>query len=213
MNDAASQHATTGPGSGASTRSPRGIRLAHLSALVALGILVVACSGSGASPGTAAPAGQGSADAGAPSSAAPGGSVAALGTTLPGVVATDVTQGLQGQGFTCQGPITFLDGVEFSCTGPEDAEAKRTVDVIGMSPTDVRSVNGSFIWSGAAGGFDAAANAFMSSVAALQYTGADPSAAQAWVTSTPKGQTTFGPATFSITTANLSRLLFITGTK
>jgi hypothetical protein len=82
-----------------------------------------------------------------------------------------------------------------------------------MSPTDVRSVNGSFIWSGGAEAFDAAADAFLSSLAALQYTGADPSAAQAWVTSTPQGRTTFGPATFSITTANQSRLLFITGTK
>jgi hypothetical protein len=213
VNDAASQRATIGLRTGGSPRRSRRKWLAHASALVGLGILVAACGGSSASTGTSAPAGQGSADAGAPSSGAQGGSVATLGATLPGVVATDVTQGLQGQGFTCQGPITFLDGVEFSCTGPADGEARQTVDIIGMSPTDVRSVNGSFIWSGAADGFDAAANAFMSGVAALQYTGADPSAAQAWVTSTPKGQTTFGPATFSITTANLSRLLFITGTK
>jgi hypothetical protein len=147
------------------------------------------------------------------SEALPSYSVAQLGAQIPGLAAADVKLNLEPKGFTCEGPTSFLDGVDYIRDFHHAPTYSERVEITGMSPSDIRSVESTFFWFGAKAQLDANADAFLGYMATLPYEGASPEPAKTWVTSHQTGETSFGPAKYALTTAptGLVRTLDVTG--
>jgi hypothetical protein len=139
-------------------------------------------------------------------------SVAQFGSQIPGLTAADVTINLEDRGHTCEGPNEFLDGVEYLCELDTDPIYVERVEIVGMSPTEIRSVESAYFWFGDPTQMDARADDFLGYMATLPYEGAAPADARTWVQANTSGTTTFGPATYELTEADLFRSLDIRGT-
>ena len=140
-------------------------------------------------------------------------SVTSLGSPIPGLTAADVKLNIEERGFTCEGPTLFLDGVDYVCEDASDPMVDYRVEITGMSPTDIRSVDATILWYGDKAELDARADEFLGYIATLPYGGATPEKARAWVKAHATGTATFGGAKYELSTAGtgLARVLTITG--
>ncbi len=108
---------------------------------------------------------------------------------------------LQQRGLTCTGPASLADGISYTCTGTNGAGTiEWRVDMIGSSPTVIRSVDATVLWYGSGDG-DAAFDDFLGYIATLPYDGAQPEAARTWASANTTGTTSFGGAEYQLVSA------------
>jgi hypothetical protein len=209
----------------------RGLSLRGKAIVVAITTILVLVAGASGDPPSSSNLSVGPTDAPSPSpevfspgptaaaetprSAAPtsSDSVTAFGSQIRGLTADDVLATLRDRGFVCEGPTTFLDGVDYICDFDEDPLYSFRVEITGLTPSDIRAVEAVFFWFGDKAQLDAGADDFLGLIASLPYEGSSPEEARNWVQSKEEGTTFIGPATFELMTADtgLTRVLEISG--
>ena len=94
--------------------------------------------------------------------------------TIPGLTAVDVTKSFEDIGFTCTGPTRLQTMISWSCSLTDQGGAlEYRVDMLGESPTRIRSVNGTVL-DYTASPSEGNALPFLQFLATLPYDGAKP---------------------------------------
>ena len=128
--------------------------------------------------------------------------------TIPGLVAVDVHGNFSDKGFECDGMKIIGDDNLWNCEEKDQSHSYQ-VEVFGTSPTQIKSVRyTSLDFSGSP---DEVARQFLAYGASLQYDGADPAAAKAWVEGNvgKNAETEIGGVKFELTAAGTARMLRI----
>lgn len=126
---------------------------------------------------------------------------------IAGLALVDITKNLEPRGFRCEGPRQLQTMASWTCSGTQGADVEFRVDVIGASPTRVRSVNAT-VTQYQAQPSDATAANFLGFIATLPYTDAEPQRARAWVEANiarRDATMTIGTARFSLSRARTGR--------
>ena len=142
-----------------------------------------------------------------PSAAIASPAPAAAPDVIVGFVVANVTMNLERRGFRCEGPRQLQTLASWTCRGSQGAEVEFLVDVLGASPTRVRSINASVIQSQAQPS-DAIAAEFLGFVATVPYTDAEPQRAREWVAANiarSDATMTIGTARFTLSKAQTGR--------
>lgn len=127
-----------------------------------------------------------------------------LGASIPGLTAADLKINLEDQGLQCDGPLDAGDGVMGYVCSNSSPSYYFEVSWFGLSPSDVRTIEGGVVWSGFGSG-DPVFDDLLGYLATVPYEGATPTEARAWVRTTESGSKTFGPAAFALTTSENGR--------
>lgn len=137
-----------------------------------------------------------------------------IGKVIPGLTVADVKLNLQDSGFECSGPAAGRGGtgiLVWTCEQDGEVVSYR-VEVWGESATSVRNVTSTVTWFGTESG-EMVFDEFLGYMATLPYERSSAEKAQAWVTGRSEGESDFGPAHYSLTTASTgrARILAVTG--